>query len=320
MPITDYDRKYAELYTEYKKDYLRGLTMRHPGVGNVHQLSAQDRENEARVRQVLENLNKQELKTKADNLLQNQHRPVTKVAEDVVISTYDLDFVLAMSLQEMDAKQSPEAEYRDWIEITQKIESDINTNGTTQGEVDARNLFIGFLDHRETEMKRVMALYSSAALHSYGYYKEEAYKKLEYMRFKLSELRRLRTRLLATRSHSDEEERRRIEAIDRGEKFLANKIGDELEENLIDTKVFKPETQNEEEAHEKVENLRKTSAVLMAALIMGYRYGKTREQIEREGKRGSERVVEENQNPLLPRIARLRGLTVQDYQRVAQRA
>jgi len=184
MPITDDDKKYLDLYADFKRDYDQGLERMQNGAGSLRQLSAQDREKGQQVKEALAFVKQDELKRKADNLLENQHRPMTKVAENVVVSTYDLDYILAVSLQEMDAKQSPESEYRDWIEVAQKIETAINNNGTTRQEVDARNGFIGFLDNRETEMKRVMDLYRSTALHSQGFYREDAIRKLEYMRFK----------------------------------------------------------------------------------------------------------------------------------------
>lgn len=311
MPITDYDKKYLDQYVDFKQDYTQGL-QRLQSAGSMHQLSAQDRDKEQQIKEALASVKQDELKRKAEDLLANQHRPVTKVAGKVVVSTYDLDYILAVSLQEMDAKQSPESEYRDWIEASQKIESAINTHGTTQGEINARNGFIEFMDYRETEMKRVMALYSSAALHSQGFYKEEALRKLEYMRFKLSELRRLRTRMQATKSRSDEQERLEREIRNRGEKYIAQKVDEELEDNIIDPATFKPETQNEEEARRKVNALRMRSAAFMAMVIMGYRHGKSKKEVERE-------MRQNNISELLPRVLRRRGLTVQDFERVAQR-
>ncbi len=311
MPITDYDKKYLDLYADFKQDYDDGLKRMQTG-GHLRQLSAQDREKEQQIKEILAAVQADELKRKADNLLENQHRPMTKMSGNIVVSTYDLDFILALSLQEMDAKQSPESEYRDWIEVSQKIEAAINNNGTTQQEVDARNGFINFLDVRETEMKRVMDLYSSAALHSQGFYREEAIRKLEYMRFKLAELRRLRARMQATKDRSDERERLERAIIERGGRYLSQKIGAEFEDNIIDPATFKPETQNEEEAQKKVDSLRMNSAAFMAMVVMGYRYGKSRQDVERE-------MQQKRQLDMLPQVPRRRGLTVRDFERVAQR-
>ncbi len=311
MPITDYDKKYLDLYADFKQDYDDGLKRMQTG-GHLRQLSAQDREKEQQIKEILAAVQADELKRKADNLLENQHRPMTKMSGNIVVSTYDLDFILALSLQEMDAKQSPESEYRDWIEVSQKIEAAINNNGTTQQEGDARNGFINFLDVRETEMKRVMDLYSSAALHSQGFYREEAIRKLEYMRFKLAELRRLRARMQATKDRSDERERLERAIIERGGRYLSQKIGAEFEDNIIDPATFKPETQNEEEAQKKVDSLRMNSAAFMAMVVMGYRYGKSRQDVERE-------MQQKRQLDMLPQVPRRRGLTVRDFERVAQR-
>jgi hypothetical protein len=140
----------------------------------------------------------------------------TKVSiGDKQMDTFDLDFMIAESLQQLYASEDPRAEYHDWIERQQKIEVDINTNGTTEEEVAERNAFIGFLDDRETEIKRIIFLYAGAAFNNHSRQQTEAREKLKFLTFKLSELRRLRERTVNTKDHADtktyEEEQQSLE-------------------------------------------------------------------------------------------------------------
>lgn len=139
---------------------------------------------------------------------------------DKEVPVSDLSYVLAESLQHLYSSEDPRAEYYDWVEIQRKIEVDINTNGTTDDEIKARNLFIGFLDDRETELKLIISLYSTAERNGTGYYKEMAQNKLNFLYFKLSELRRLRDRTQATKDKSDEQERREQE-LERSAQIMA---------------------------------------------------------------------------------------------------
>ncbi len=137
----------------------------------------------------------------------------------------DLSYVLAESLQHLYSSEDPRAEYYDWVEVQRRIEVDINTNGTTDDEIEARNLFIGFLDDRETELKLIISLYSTAERNGTGYYKEMAQNKLSFLHFKLSELRRLRDRTQATKSKSDEQERREKELEQSARVMVAGMAG-----------------------------------------------------------------------------------------------
>lgn len=127
--------------------------------------------------------------------------------DNVEVPVFDINYVLAESLQHLYSSEDPRAEYYDWVEAQRAIEVAINTNGTTEDEIKARNGFISFLDDRETELKLIIMLYAAAERGGTGYYKEMAQNKLIFLNFKLSELRRLRDRTQATKNKSDEQER-----------------------------------------------------------------------------------------------------------------
>lgn len=141
-------------------------------------------------------------------LWQSRSNPSTakvKIGEQT-IDAFDLDFLIAESLQQLYSSEDPRAEYHDWIERQQQIEVAINTDGTTEDEIAQRNTFISFLDDRETEIKRIIFLYSGAAFNPNCRQQTEAQEKLKFLTFKLSELRRLRERTQATKSQADSKE------------------------------------------------------------------------------------------------------------------
>ena len=120
-----------------------------------------------------------------------------------VVYTYDLNFSIAETLEMQDSSQDPVTEYYDWIKIQKRTEDDLYTDGATHSEIDARNRFISHMDIRETELKRVILLYSEAAFNSNSALQSIAQEKLKFLTFKLSELRRLRDRMAASKSHAD---------------------------------------------------------------------------------------------------------------------
>ncbi len=135
------------------------------------------------------------------------HSPAQKAKiGDQIIDAFDLDYAIAESLQQLYSSEDPRAEYYSWVERQKQIEIDIATDGTTEDEIVERNSFIYFLDERETEMKRVMMLYAGAALNSNSRHRVAAQEKLEFLVFKLSELRRLRERTSSTKSQADTKE------------------------------------------------------------------------------------------------------------------
>ncbi len=254
--MTQYNNEYAKAYNGWKNDYVNQMNQHHSQSGSFHQLSEQDKEKEARVKAELEKLSRQELREKAKNLLKNQNVPVTKVSEDVALNTCDLSFILAMSMQQLDSTTNPETEYRDWVRIEDKIETDIKTGGTTDAEIQARNHFISVMNHRETEMKYVIALYSAAAMNAKGYYRDIARQKLSFMLFKLSELRRLRARMERTKSKSDRQEKTEKKIQEAGLRYLSVKAGNVLEESLLDSDRFPPVTTSEDEIRDKINQLK----------------------------------------------------------------
>ena len=121
-----------------------------------------------------------------------------------IMDAFDLDYMIAENLQQIYAGEDPKAEYYDWIKRQKQIELDINTNGTTEEEVVARNVFIGFLNDRESEIRRIITLYSGAAFNSKSMQQRAAQEKLKFLTFKLSELRRLREKTQSLKSHADQ--------------------------------------------------------------------------------------------------------------------
>ncbi len=132
--------------------------------------------------------------------MQAQERPSNATAvltidnKKVEIKYSDMDFMLAENLQMLCASQDPLAEYHDWVATEDKIETAVTTDGTTFGEWKERNDFISFMDERETELKRIISLYSGAAFNPLCREQAAAQAKLKELTFKLKELRRLRER------------------------------------------------------------------------------------------------------------------------------
>lgn len=113
-----------------------------------------------------------------------------------LVPVNDMDFYLAESLQMLQAGQSPEAEYYDWVNQAKIILKDMQVDGTSKEELHTRDVFVGFLNERETELKRVISLYAGAAFNSADCpQKSIAQEKLIFLTFKLSELRRIRERV-----------------------------------------------------------------------------------------------------------------------------
>lgn len=136
-----------------------------------------------------------------------EHTPSPKVkVGNQTIDAFDLDYIIAESLQQLYASEDPLAEYHGWITRQNQIEVNINSDGTTEDEIVERNVFIEFLNDRETEIKRVMTLYAGAAFNSNSRHQIAAQEKLKFLVFKLSELRRLRERTENTKSRADNQE------------------------------------------------------------------------------------------------------------------
>ena len=122
---------------------------------------------------------------------------------DKVVNVCDLNYSIANSLEIRDAHRDPLTEYYDWVKIQAQFENDINSDGTTLQEIENRNNFISFMDMRETEIKHIALLYSGTALNANSPLQALAQEKLKFTLFKLSELRRLRDKMKATKSSPD---------------------------------------------------------------------------------------------------------------------
>ena len=232
-------------------------------------------------------------------VLENQTKGVpmkTPTFDGKEVPVSDLSYVLAESLQHLYSSEDPKAEYYDWVEAQRKIEIDINTNGTTEDEIKARNSFIGFLDDRETELKLIISLYATAERNGTGYYKEMARNKLSFLYFKLSELRRLRDRTHATKSKSDEQERAEKEMAQTatrvvggialasvGEQYIRNQeIGNEFDSAVEGVMTsYRPVTYSREDVFRKKETLQNNRR----NFIIGLRMGKSAEQQDLDAKR-----------------------------------
>lgn len=125
------------------------------------------------------------------------------------IKVYDMDYYIAESLQHIQAGQSPEAEYYDWIHQERKLEENMLAEGTSLEELHERSNFVSLMDERETELKRIISLYAGAAFNSNCQEQSIAQEKLKFLTFKLSELRRLRERaqnIKVTPNHQKEQQ------------------------------------------------------------------------------------------------------------------
>ena len=256
-----------------------------------------------------------------------------KIGENT-IDAFDLDFLIAESLQNLYSSEDPRAEYYDWIERQQQIEININTQGTTEEEIVERNTFISFLDDRETEIKRIISLYSGAALNPHCRQQTEAQEKLKFLTFKLSELRRLRERTQATKSHADskeyfdEQERRERTAAVRttaalagvaltdemlslGERrLLKDKDSSLLEHGIGESFVnLRPNTTTKEEAITKI-NTAKLNREQMIAMFTAMRNGISKEEWLR---RQNQQDQPQQQSSLRQYPRNLRGFRVSDF-------
>ncbi|MBQ8661569.1 MAG: hypothetical protein IJ482_04510, partial [Alphaproteobacteria bacterium] len=177
-----------------------------------------------------------------------------------------------------------------------------NSSGTTQEEVNARNGYIDFLGDRETEMRRIIALYAGAAVYGNGPLKEQALERLAFLNFKLSELRRLRVKMQATKDRADSreeldriEEKKQAQILTAGallfahenmtNRYLRSKSGidsREFEQGIGEEFVrFRPVTETREAAENKIETIRRNGRKTVV-LLTAMRMGKSKEDVERE--------------------------------------
>ena len=263
--------------------------------------------------------------------LENRSQAKVSVGSQTM-DAFDLDYAIAESLQQLYSEEDPKAEYYDWIERQKQIEVDINTNGTTEEEVATRNTFIAFLDDRETEIKRIISLYSGAAFNPHSRQQTEAQQKLKFLTFKLSELYRLRERTKATKDRADskeyfaEQERRERQAalaatagitgialadevLSLGERRLKEGINTAtLEHGIGESFVrLRPETRTREQAENKI-NTAMRNRNQMAAMLTAMRNGISKDEWLRQQDKPA--VT----NDIRQKVRNLHGFRVADYQ------
>ena len=167
----------------------------------------------------------------------NENNKKTKVViSGQDIKVYDMDYYIAESLQHIQAEQSPEAEYYDWIHQEKKLEENMVADGTSLQELHERSDFVALMDERETELKRIISLYAGAAFNSNCEQQSRAQEKLKFLTFKLSELRRLRERAqnikVTPQRHNEIREQQKFE-----EQTYNNSVTAQNTENEIPTEI-----------------------------------------------------------------------------------
>jgi len=263
---------------------------------------------------------------------ENHDRSKVKIG-DKVFEVYGLDFVIAESLQQIYSSEDPRAEYHDWIERQQKIEFDINTQGTTEEEIVARNSFIVFLDDRETDIKRIISLYSAAAFNPNCKQQQSAQEKLKFLTFKLSELRRLRQKTENTKAYADskeffelQERRQQRDAIAATAGITAMALTDNafsladmkqnnqniLEHGAGETFVnLQPETTSAEQAKAKIATIVKHRENIRA-MFVALRNGMSREEWEKNNLESHQ-----SSSDIAAQIQRLRGFNRDRFNQMA---
>ena len=195
---------------------------------------------------------------------QEQPSDATIIVKGREIKYSDMDYMLAENLQMLCASQDPLAEYYDWVATEDKIEKEVTTDGTTISEWHDRNNFISFMDERETELKRIISLYSGVAFNPLCQEQAAAQAKLRELAFKLKELRRLRERAqnlrperpkenLIIRNHSYENEDYDTAEQLRAERAL--RIARENYERQLDSSATQQITQPQKSP--SIENLKR---------------------------------------------------------------
>ena len=226
-------------------------------------------------------------------------------SKDVIINgkpvpSYDMDYYIAESLHSLQSGQDPEAEYNGWVEDAKKIFHDMKNDGTTLSELHARDDFVLFLDDRETDLKRVIALYSGVAFNNNCPQQAQAQEKLKFLTFKLSELRKLRERvknIKPTLPHRPEDRRELAQHSIHGSPAV------DLEQ--YDTKYEEPE--------EITQMNNSAAAVALAAGITAIELHRL--QYRQALQKNIANQIAENQIPMLPqntgqRLLELSGRTM----------
>lgn len=230
----------------------------------------------AKVRQIIESMPPEKLRAQAQRLTEEQMNPMTKVTKDIEISTYDLDYIVASSIQSLESSIDPVTEYHDWVQNEAAVVSDINTNGVEESELHRKDDMLENFDQREMDMRVCIQLYTASAIYGSGPIKERATEKLTFLKWKMSELRRLRAHLYsetAGKTKTNEEIRREEEravqldayrnnmakaVVATGLGYVATKAAfetnafeDGIADHVIETR---PTSTNIQEAKERIES------------------------------------------------------------------
>ncbi len=292
------------------------------------------------VRALLEHEPKKKLLSNAEAFLAAQkerieERGLVKVEGNKVriggeeVPVFDLNCMLADSLQKLYAGEDPKAEYYDWVNSQRTIEADYRVNGVSDEELSAGRGFAAFLDDRETEMKLVMSLYMSAAIHGKGYYKERAQEQLYFMRFKLRELRRIRTAIQeanrAAQIQNQEEKAREEQRLQKQAEqaaymmMRAGVYAYELEGRFAErVDAVRPGAVNAADARERLAQIRERRLSIRDLISKGYRMGKSRETLEAErSEKTSDRDLYAEH--LRERVRQMRGFREDEYLRLSGR-
>ena len=254
---------------------------------------------------------------------QNHQESVVKVNGEE-IKAYDMDYYIAESLQKLQAGESPEAEYYDWVDQERKIEEAMASNKDwkeVHSDMKDCGGFISMMDDRETELKRIIVLYSGAAFNTNCEQNEQARTKLKFLVFKLSELRRLREKAQNLRpAHPRDDKQDSLK-----QQFAANAV-----------RVVRP-VSGMQEYLEEVEGEENTIAGNVAALHMLHIQGQAsnlqelrnpdhinnslddHESMEEKRQRWAKKLMElSGRVPNPPKPVRPRGFDYERYRRLTE--
>lgn len=238
-----------------------------------------------------------------------------------------LDFMVANTMQQMDAGVDKVTEYHDWVQKEEQIAVDINTNGVEQHELDAKNDFLKMFDQREMDMRVCISLYSSVVNNPKcdPHLKEKANENLLFLRWKIKELRRLRADLIArtegkTKTNEqiavEKEREARVDltakALSMGMTYAAlhrNMQDSKYEHGIFDNIVdLRPPSTNVTEARNRVESFKERKKRLY--MLIRKQRGLPVEEVEDENEN-------ENWQPVhsleLERLQQMRGFEIKPY-------
>ncbi len=299
--------------------------------------TAEDFEKERQLNQVLSFLPHEQKVAQIQKVLDHSDSKSVKVG-NFTMDNGALMYILAENFQRTEAGISPQAEYYVWRDVTDRLIVELNTDGASVKEVGARNSFIDFLENREAEMKMVMSLYYAAAFNGNGYYQEAAKAQYQFMRFKLSELRRFKAKMHASPSLANAEElqkqkeenqkrlyEREVNTVELAARSIGGRavqlgaaevlrrhardvlLGDEMEHDVAGhfTRI-NPPTRNKEEARARIVKLSERQ------IIQYQRMGLSREEAEEKLRKEKLKLQHSNISPKSRFLSVYRKLEMQN--------